>query len=68
VFVINGDRAARRSVRIAFIQSAGVALSSGVQPGEPVVTDGAPYLVDGDRVEVVPDGTAGDRPAIAADK
>jgi len=53
VFVINGDRAQRRSVHVAFIASSGVALAQGVQPGERVVTDGALYLQDGEPIEVL---------------
>jgi membrane fusion protein, multidrug efflux system len=52
VFVINGDRVKRREVRVAFIDSAGVAIASGLQAGEHVVTDGAPYLEDQEQIEV----------------
>jgi multidrug efflux system membrane fusion protein len=52
VFVVNGDRVKRRDVRVAFIESAVVALTSGLQPGERVVTDGAPYLEDQEQIEV----------------
>jgi len=52
VFVVNGDRVQRRGVRVAFIESAGVALTSGLQPGERVVTDGALYLEDQEQIEV----------------
>ena len=52
VFVVNGDRAKRRAVRIAFITAGQVALASGVEPGERVVTDGALYLEDGERIEI----------------
>lgn len=53
VFVVNGDRVKRREVRVAFIERTAVALSSGLKPGERVVTDGAPYLEDQEQVEVV---------------
>jgi membrane fusion protein, multidrug efflux system len=56
VFVVNGDRAKRRPVRVAFIAPEAVALNEGVQPGEHVVTDGALYLQDGDLIEVVSEG------------
>jgi membrane fusion protein, multidrug efflux system len=56
VFVVNGDRAKRRSVRVAFIAPEAVALDEGVQAGEHVVTDGALYLQDGDLIEVVSEG------------
>jgi membrane fusion protein, multidrug efflux system len=52
VFVLNSDRVSRRDVRVAFIEPAGVALSSGLQPGERVVTDGSLYLEDQEQVEV----------------
>jgi multidrug efflux system membrane fusion protein len=52
VFVVNGDRAERRGVRVAFIESSGVALTSGLQPGERIVTDGALYLEDQEQIEV----------------
>jgi multidrug efflux pump subunit AcrA (membrane-fusion protein) len=52
VFVVNGDRVKRRNVRVAFIEPTGVALTSGLQPGERVVTDGALYLEDQEQIEV----------------
>jgi multidrug efflux system membrane fusion protein len=52
VFVVNGDRVKRRDVRVAFIEPTGVALTSGLQPGERVVTDGALYLEDQEQIEV----------------
>jgi multidrug efflux system membrane fusion protein len=53
VFVVSGDRVKRRSVRVAFIAPEAVALADGVQPGERVVTDGALYLEDQERIEIV---------------
>jgi membrane fusion protein, multidrug efflux system len=53
VFVVNGTRAKRRPVRIAFIGPDAVALDDGVQPGERVVTDGALYLQDDEPIEIV---------------
>ncbi len=55
VFVVDGDHVKRREVRIAFIETAGVALAEGLRPGESVVTDGALYLEDNDRIAVVRD-------------
>jgi RND family efflux transporter MFP subunit len=52
VFVVNADRVKRRDVRVAFIEPTGVALTSGLQPGERVVTDGALYLEDQEQIEV----------------
>jgi len=54
VFVLSGDRAKRRDVRVAFIARDAVALASGVEPGERVVTDGALYLEDNERIEIAP--------------
>jgi RND family efflux transporter MFP subunit len=56
VFVVNGDRAKRRPVRVAFIGADAVALDDGVQPGERVVTDGALYLQDDEHIEIVTEG------------
>ncbi|GAC1692637.1 MAG: efflux RND transporter periplasmic adaptor subunit [Steroidobacteraceae bacterium] len=53
VFIVHGDRAQRRAVRVAFIDPAGVALAEGLAPGERVVTDGALYLEDNDVIEIV---------------
>jgi len=52
VFVLEQDRARRREVSVAFIESHGVALSAGVTAGEHVITDGALYLEDGEQVAV----------------
>jgi hypothetical protein len=37
---------------VAFIEGEAVALSSGIAAGEQVITDGALYLADGERVVV----------------
>lgn len=52
VFVVDGNRARRREVRVAFIEPGGVALTSGLQAGERIVTDGALYLEDEEQIEV----------------
>lgn len=52
VFVLEGDHARRRSVRIAFIDGARIAIADGLAAGETVVTDGAGFLEDGERVAV----------------
>jgi RND family efflux transporter MFP subunit len=52
VFVVDGDIARRRDIRIAFFAPTAVALEEGLQPGERVVTEGALYLEDGDRIEI----------------
>ena len=53
VFVIEGDHVRRRPVRIAFMQNTQVALAEGLKPGEVLVTDGALYLGDHEKVHVV---------------
>lgn len=53
VYIVQDGRAARRTVQVAFIAAEGVALASGVLPGETVVTDGALYLADGDAIRIV---------------
>jgi multidrug efflux pump subunit AcrA (membrane-fusion protein) len=52
VFVLEGDRARRREVQVAFIDGDALALRAGIKPGEVVITDGAPYIDDGERVAV----------------
>lgn len=55
VYVVQDGRAARREVTVAFITGDGVALGAGLASGETVVTDGALYLADGDRIRIVSD-------------
>jgi RND family efflux transporter MFP subunit len=57
VFIVSGDRVKRRSIRVAFIAPQSVAIADGVQPGERVVTDGALYLQDNERIEIVGETT-----------
>jgi hypothetical protein len=52
VYVLESDRARRRTVQVAFIANDRVALVSGVEVGERVITDGALYLEDGEQVVV----------------
>jgi len=59
VYVLDNDRARRREVQVAFIANDRVALTSGVEVGEQVITDGALYLDDGEQVAV--QGPAGAR-------
>jgi RND family efflux transporter MFP subunit len=58
VYVVDGDHARRRSVRVAFIAPEAVALDDGVKPGERVVTDGALYLQDNEHIEIVGEGAS----------
>jgi RND family efflux transporter MFP subunit len=55
VFVVDGNKAERRSVRVAFITADSIALESGLSTGEAVVTDGALFLENGESVEIVRD-------------
>jgi len=57
VFVIDGGKALRREVRVAFITADSIALESGVATGEAVITDGALFLENGEAVEVLRDTT-----------
>lgn len=61
VFVIEGGRARRRPVQVAFIAPTAVAIAAGLKPGETVVTDGALYLKDGEPIQVA-GKAATDRP------
>jgi RND family efflux transporter MFP subunit len=58
VFVLDQQRARRRDVEVDFIEGERVALASGLEAGEQVITDGAQYLEDGESVEIV-DALAG---------
>jgi len=53
VFVVDGEVARKRSVKVAFISDLGVAIANGLKPGERIVTEGALYLVDGERIRVL---------------
>jgi len=50
LFVLDRDKARRRDVEVAFIEGDSVAIVSGVEAGEQVITDGAQYLEDGEQV------------------
>jgi len=52
LFVLEQDRARRRDVEVAFIDGENVALATGVEAGEQVITDGAQYLEDGEQVAI----------------
>ncbi len=57
VFVLDDGKALKREVRVAFITADSIALESGLAAGEPVITDGALYLENGEAVEVQRDAT-----------
>lgn len=57
VFVVKDGTAQRRNVRVAFITADSIALESGIATGEQVVTDGALFLENGERVEVLRETT-----------
>jgi RND family efflux transporter MFP subunit len=52
VFVLADGKAQKRDVRVAFITADAIALAGGLAAGEPVITDGALFLENGERVEV----------------
>ena len=52
LFVLDRDKARRRDVEVAFIEGDSVAIVSGVEAGEQVITDGAQYLEDGEQVAI----------------
>jgi multidrug efflux pump subunit AcrA (membrane-fusion protein) len=52
VFVLDKDHARRRDVEVAFIEGENVALTSGLEAGEQVITDGSQYLEDGEQVAI----------------
>jgi len=57
VFVLDDGKAQKRDVRVAFITADSIALESGLAAGEPVITDGALFLENGEAVEVQRDAT-----------
>jgi RND family efflux transporter MFP subunit len=54
VFVVDGGRARRVPIRIAFLHGDRVALADDLAGVDRIVTDGAPRLTDGVRVQIVP--------------
>lgn len=52
VYVVRGDAAQRREVQVAFFTRDQVALRSGLSADEQVVTDGALYLSDGEKIRI----------------
>jgi RND family efflux transporter MFP subunit len=57
VFVLEGGKARKREVRVAFITADSIALESGLKPDETVITDGALFLENGEAVDVQHDAT-----------
>lgn len=53
VFVVDGDVARKRAVQLRFLDNEYAALESGIKPGERVVTEGALYLVDGEKIRAL---------------
>lgn len=54
VYVVDGDRARRVPVRIAFLTGGQVVVASGLDGVDAVVVDGAARLADGTRLRLVP--------------
>ncbi|MFM2288252.1 MAG: hypothetical protein RL684_1395 [Pseudomonadota bacterium] len=52
IFVLADGIARRRTVRVAFLDGQRIALADGLKAGETVITDGAPFLEDGERVAI----------------
>ena len=52
VFVVAGNKARKRPVKIAFLTGEQVALTSGLARGDVVVAEGALYLTDGETIQV----------------
>jgi multidrug efflux pump subunit AcrA (membrane-fusion protein) len=52
VYVVEGALARKREITVAFIEGEQVALTRGLKPGELVVTEGALYLQNGDRIRI----------------
>jgi RND family efflux transporter MFP subunit len=57
VFVVDGTTARKRAVQVRFLEAEQAAIDSGVRSGERLVTEGALYLVDGERIRIA-DGDA----------
>ena len=61
MFVLDSSKAQatanKREVRVAFITADSIALESGLEAGEAVITDGALFLENGEAVEVQRDTT-----------
>ena len=55
--MLDGGKAQKRDVRVAFITADSIALESGLEAGEAVITDGALFLENGEAVEVQRDTT-----------
>ena len=53
LFIVNGDVVNRRTVQTGSVMGDFVEITSGLVPGDPVVTRGAFNLKDGDRVNVI---------------
>jgi multidrug efflux pump subunit AcrA (membrane-fusion protein) len=53
VFVIQKDKAARRTVSVGFVDDKNVEILTGVNNGETVVTSGQGTLRDGSKTEIV---------------
>lgn len=50
VFVLDQKHVRQREVEVAFIEGEAVALNTGLEAGEQVITDGAQYLEDGEEI------------------
>jgi multidrug efflux pump subunit AcrA (membrane-fusion protein) len=53
VFVYSGGMASRRNIRTGELLERRIVVLEGLEPGEMVITEGAPYLKDGAAVELM---------------
>lgn len=72
VFVLDGATAKTRAVTVGLHEGPWVGISTGLKPGEQIVTSGVGFLKDGDRVDVAPaiesSPAANLEPAMGAEK
>ena len=53
VFVAEGNKAARKKIKIARVDDRSLIVESGLEPGDSVITTGAQYVRDGEEIEIV---------------
>ncbi len=53
VFVPDGDKVQKVPVRVAFIRNGKAMISSGLQPGAKIITDGSAYLTEESLIKVM---------------
>jgi multidrug efflux system membrane fusion protein len=58
VFVVQGDKVAKRAVKTGDICNSSIVVTEGLRAGEQVVTSGASFLYDGAPIEIAPNTMA----------